>query len=70
MQKQQQRQQETSTLRQKFLYGIKSKETQKLYQTTIGYFEEWHQNKIEDLLKLDAKAIDEILTELYHTYAA
>ena len=66
MQKQQQKQQELSTtLMQRFLYGIKSKATQKLYQTTIGYFEEWHQKKIEDLLKLqpDIKAIEEILIQ-------
>ena len=56
--------QELSTLMQTFLYSIKSKETQKLYQILIGYFERWHQNKkIEDLLKLDTKVIDEILIQ-------
>ena len=44
--------QEKSTLMQTFLYSIKSEETQKLYQILIGYFEEWHQKKIEDLLQL------------------
>ena len=55
---------ETSTLMQTFLYSIKSKETQKQYQTTIGYFEKWNQNKkIQDLLKLDTKAIEDLLIQ-------
>jgi integrase len=29
----------------------------------IGYFERWHQKKIEDLLKLEPKTIDEILVQ-------
>ena len=56
--------QELSTLMQTFLYSIKSKETQRLYQILIGYFEKWHQNKkIEDLLQLDTKVIEEILIQ-------
>ncbi len=53
--------QELSRLMQTFLYSIKSKETQKLYQILIGYFEKFQNKKIEDLLKLDTKVIEEIL---------
>jgi integrase len=48
---------------QTFLYGIKSKVSQKIYQISIGYFEQWHKKKIEDLLKLDTKVIEEILIQ-------
>ena len=62
--------QETSTLMQTFLYSIKSKETQKIYQISIGYFENYLSEnnnlinkRIEDLLNMDTKVIEEILIQ-------
>jgi integrase len=54
---------ELSTLMKTFLYSIKSKETQKIYQISIGYFEQWHEKKIEDLLKLEPKVTEEIFIQ-------
>ena len=56
-------QQELSSLMQTFLYSIKSKETQKLYLILINYFEKWHNRKIEDLLNLNSKTIEEIIIQ-------
>ena len=59
----QQSQEEKSSLIQTFLYSIKSKETQKTYLFFIDYFEKWNKRKIEDLLKLNVKTIEEIIIQ-------
>ena len=46
---------------QTFLYTIRSKETQNLYQRQIGYFEEFHKQPVDKLLTLDTKVIEQIL---------
>ena len=52
-----------SPLIQTFLYSLKSKQTQKTYLLLIDYFEQWHKRKIEDLLNLNVKTVEEIIIQ-------
>ncbi len=53
---------QSSQLIETFLFSISSKQTQKLYLRYIKYFEDYQQGRrIEDLLNLDTKAIEEII---------
>jgi integrase len=48
---------------QQFLYSLKSKRTQETYLINLDYFEKWYNRKIEDLLKLDSKVIEQALIQ-------
>ena len=48
---------------QTFLYSIKSKETQAKYIQYLNYFQEWSNRKLEDLLSLNHKTIEEMLIQ-------
>ena len=48
---------------QQFLYSLKSKRTQETYLIYLDYFEKWYNRKIEDLLKLDGKVIEQALIQ-------
>lgn len=48
---------------QQFLYSLKSKRTQETYLIYLDYFEKWYNRKIEDLLQLDSKVIEQALIE-------
>ena len=48
---------------QTFLYSIKSKETQNKYLHYLRYFQEWSKRKLEDLLTLNHKILEEMLIQ-------
>jgi integrase len=49
---------------QRFLYSIKSKETQAKYIQNLNYFQQWNNDrKIEDLLLLNHKTLEELLIQ-------
>ena len=58
-----QNQQKQSKLIQTFLYSIKSKETQKAYLIYMKYFEDYYKHKIDSLLTLQPKAVEQILID-------